>query len=433
LPFFLLRQWLFVDRAVFSLDYLLLGLIAPYGSAYLACFLAIFWAIDILTISSKIYLFTTVIDFTKAIQFIELINFRDFLSTSVLVINLSFMLISFFIIRFTPRRISFISIISIGLAFTSLDYLNGSLGMFPRDIQHLSINISGSSLRAFVLQGLKSLDSGNQPMVQTLESERWLNITEANTWSQKYQDRSILFLIIESFGYHKDSEIRQWLKKQLIDESFQKKYSSTEFAAPFKGATTDSEFRQLCGLMGNYSNMTRQIGKSCIPEILRNAGWETFGFHGFSGRMFDRNIWWPSLGIQHSFFAEKLLTAGAPECGGTFRGACDAYVLIPISQILKKPKQFVYQLTLNTHLPITKTTIPNDLRAICERSHTADVPCQLIAAHGNYLRALREILNEIPLPPIVVLVGDHAPPLSRLRDRDLFEHNVVPAFLLIPK
>ena len=432
LPFWLMGYSFFIDRALINLDYLLLVFVIPLGLVAQLFILLLLWIIDSVAIFSHVYQFKSIVDFAQSIRFIDLINTSDFVSLNVVIIIL-FVLWGRVVIRELPRIILCIPIFSISLFFLSVDYFNGSLGMVRGDTMQTSINVAGSSLRIFFLQISKLYSEGYQNFSPVLESDRLLSSNEIEKWPLKYQDRSVLFVIVESLGHHNNSEIMDWLRAQLIDPVVKDKYNINILLTSFRGATTDGELRQLCGISGSYSIISSQTKLTCIPQIFSDAGWVTSGFHGFSGRMFDRQNWWPFIGIQNTYFAENLLKDAAPKCGGAFRGACDINSLEPISKLLSVPKQFVYQLTLNTHLPFEFVNIPDDLKIICGRNLTGDLPCQLIAAHGIYFRALREILTRINLPPVVVLVGDHAPPFSKVLDRDLFDKKAVPAIILLPK
>ena len=92
---------------------------------------------------------------------------------------------------------------------------------------------------------------------------------------------------------------------------------------PFLGTTTHGELRVMCGVTGSYTRMRRESGAQCLPARWRAEGFETYGFHGFSMKMFDRVHWWPLVGLTPQTFTGKEPT----HCNATFAGVCDEALL----------------------------------------------------------------------------------------------------------
>src|SRR4029078_8987645 len=118
------------------------------------------------------------------------------------------------------------------------------------------------------------------------------------------------------------------------------------------GSTTSGEVRELCGRWGNYPDIT-QADPTCLPAILKTRGYQTHAYHGFVSGFFERNRWYPLIGIDQATFGPELLDRGAHVCHHVFTGACDRDVPRIIAADLAKAKgpQFTYWVTLNSHLP----------------------------------------------------------------------------------
>jgi phosphoglycerol transferase MdoB-like AlkP superfamily enzyme len=165
---------------------------------------------------------------------------------------------------------------------------------------------------------------------------------------------------------------------------------------------------------------------------MADLGYQTFGLHGFSGMMFDRERWWQMVGLQQATFAENT-KVGAPYCGGAFRGICDGYMLEQALQMLREPNRFVYLLTLNTHLPLTIVNLPSELKALCREQQVSESVCQLTGQLGAFLAQTRAGLEKLQQAPLVVVVGDHSPPFLVQDDRRQFMATRVPRFILVPR
>jgi phosphoglycerol transferase MdoB-like AlkP superfamily enzyme len=234
-------------------------------------------------------------------------------------------------------------------------------------------------------------------------------------------------------GWHSDPDMRDWLRDQLFDESVRASYQLREIAVPFRGSTTAAELRELCGLYGSYRSLDAKTASECLPAKLAHLGWTTVGLHGFASHMFDRATWWPILGLQTQRFAEELTTPDGMRCGGAFAGVCDSTLIETAFAEARSPRHLVYALTLNSHLPLSPIKVPDDLRQRCLIARAGSEVCQLSATIGIGLTTLRNQLVRPGARPVVVVVGDHAPPFASLQDRNQYSPEKVPAFILTPR
>ena len=162
-----------------------------------------------------------------------------------------------------------------------------------------------------------------------------------------------------------------------------------------------------------------------------SEGYATTGMHGFTSQMFDRAVWWPSIGLKSQFWAEQLST---PDniCRSAFTGVCDNYLIAKATNQVDRSKQFVYLLTLGTHLPLMDSPISSDLQKLCTQAEIDTSACQLVSQLGSVLSSLANSLEGVQTPPFVAVVGDHAPPFQAKADRMSFDQRNVPLYLLEP-
>ena len=234
--------------------------------------------------------------------------------------------------------------------------------------------------------------------------------------------------MVESLGIPTDTVPREWLDHRLNS----KKFNVSAFEISFRGATTSGELRSLCGLEGSYTALNLSNTESCLPRLLAKNDWRITGFHGFSQRMFDRQSWWPLIGLEQSSFMESPDVLALGRCGNAFRGACDKDLLKLAVGHAAVPKSFVYVLTLGTHLPVLPVDIPPTLSSICDQRRLPANACRHIAALGDVLSNVITSTEALPTTPLVVVVGDHAPPFSDLEERSSFKQDRVPGFILEP-
>ena len=203
----------------------------------------------------------------------------------------------------------------------------------------------------------------------------------------------------------------------------------------YYGSTTNAELRELCGQWGVYSEFDF-AGARCLPQIYAAAGYQTRAMHSFTSNLFERASWYPKLGFDRIEFAPELESAGVRGCGGLFPGACDDDVPRLIGERLKAAEnpQFVYWLTLNSHLPVlpdpTLGTEPCTIGPADWREELPEI-CRLFAVHRALADAIDQLAMDPALPPTdFLIVGDHVPAFFHREHRLRFDPNRVPWFLL---
>ena len=122
-----------------------------------------------------------------------------------------------------------------------------------------------------------------------------------------------------------------------------------------------------------------------------------------------------------------------PFCGALFRGACDKNVIDLAVNALGDGKVLSYVLTLNTHLPVIHTKIPDELSSICDKDGIPVDPCMHIVALENVISNIVTKTSKLKKAPLVVIMGDHSPPFYKTSNRDVFLKEQVLGYVLKPK
>jgi phosphoglycerol transferase MdoB-like AlkP superfamily enzyme len=252
---------------------------------------------------------------------------------------------------------------------------------------------------------------------------------------------NVVLILVESWGKPITTDLEQSLVRPYSDKTLSEKYTLREGTVPFHGPTVAGEARELCGSSMGFGLLTASGPelKGCLPESMKAMGYHSTAVHGYSARMFDRVDWYSRIGFDETWFRDQLQGQGLPMCPGPFPGTCDAATSVWIGDQLEKNSdspQFIYWVTLNSHLPVP---VPNLVKAppsCSESSITAEngAICSWYQLVFNVHRSVSELaLRSTTRPTIFLIVGDHAPPFSSARLRGQFSDRVVPYVLLVPK
>jgi len=249
---------------------------------------------------------------------------------------------------------------------------------------------------------------------------------------------NVVLIVVEGLGLPTVAPERPMFDADWNRPQWAARYTVAHGKVPYYGSTTTGELRELCGVWGQYVSFDFAKAR-CMPQTYRAAGYQTTALHSFYGTFFDRDKWWPKLGFQTMDFKPQLLAAGARQCGGIFPGACDQDVPGLIGAKLKAASQpqFVYWVTLNTHLPVIAD--PKLGTANCELTDPAwqaNDPqlCRMFMLHHRLADAIDKLAMDPALPPTdFLIVGDHMPPFLGRQKRFRFDPAHVPYVYLRAK
>lgn len=197
----------------------------------------------------------------------------------------------------------------------------------------------------------------------------------------------------------------------------------------FGGGTGDTEFDVLTGALtidcapnGSYSfNMIKQNTKS-LPTILNNIGYNTRAFHPGYEWFYRRNVAYPRLGFNESYFIENIEN---PVNKGDYFSEekfTDIFIDRLKKALDKKETVFDYAVDIQNHGPYFYDKYGETLPFNCSASLTDEAR----VCWGSYFIGLKDMdtmigriydfINERKEPVIFVFYGDHLPSLGEEPD-----------------
>ncbi len=250
-------------------------------------------------------------------------------------------------------------------------------------------------------------------------------------------DRHLVVVMVESLGVPEDNEEMNSLLFARYDaDDISSRFDIERGTTTYYSSTTSGEIRELCGRWGEYFELTTKRDETCLPARLARVGVETTAYHSFKATFFDRHLWYPNIGFQKTSFREDLVEQGAARCGGVFPGACDRDVPAQIAEHLKRAEkpQFLYWLTLNSHLPVPiggNLEVENCERVSDKLARDYPMICRQFAIWDAIDEALVAQIVQDDFPPTdILIVGDHMPPYFDRHNRTQFAADRVPWLLL---
>ena len=249
--------------------------------------------------------------------------------------------------------------------------------------------------------------------------------------------RNLILIVVESLGQPVgNAEMDRLLFARYNTPAIAERFALSKGTTTYFNSTTAGEIRELCGRWGDYYDVLEQSDAGCLPARLAKAGYETRAYHSFAGEFFERSTWYPNIGFQKQQFAADLLARGVRECGGVFPGACDRDIPALLAKDLKaaeKP-QFLYWLTVNSHLPVPPGM---NLEVDDCKAHSAILAanfpmiCRQFAIWNQLDDALIREITAADFPESdILIVGDHMPPYFDRHHRSQFAPDRVPYLLL---
>jgi phosphoglycerol transferase MdoB-like AlkP superfamily enzyme len=250
-----------------------------------------------------------------------------------------------------------------------------------------------------------------------------------------------LLIVVESFGLIRDSSIRHTFFSTVLSEFQKNGWKGSVGNTPFKGSTTAAEMRELLSLSGDYRfflNQDKTTAYTSIFDVKLAQGYETIGVHSYTGKMFERDLWWKNIGIRSSYFMEDIIRENRYNLQlnyGTPFTSCqdeDAFDFLQ-SKVVGKQKVFGYLLSVNSHLPYAGHFKDATASSAFIRNFDG-----LTDEGRNQLIQIRSFLSYIAQNldlgkwSEVLIVGDHMPPFLNKTDRDFYSAEKVP-YLRIEK
>ena len=438
-----LGLYLFMPRPLFYIEYALVLLALMVFKRYwqsFVLFIGIF-IFDLFSLFSSLFLFQ-IGELFNSIRFLQLYHFSVQQLLAVTIFFAYLVLIGYLLKRshlfIQLHKKLFLKILA-GLYFIVIffDTLSGSNKLTEKFIEQdfSKKNIIGS----FVYDYAKYFTTHSNSKVETLNDtsigfRAFLKDTTGNQ----------LLIVVESWGELKDARLQNALNTWITKKFINKGYEVSSGKSITYGSTVAAGLRELTDTKGDYGYF---LNKKSVETPYRSIfdekklqGYETFGFHPYTGRMFLRSIWWKNLGIQNLYFREQYLIENI-SIKDEDLGEANYFPSVKdqiffdylIHKTKNAPKKFVYYLTLNSHIPYKsfgKDHDPTNLFDISKMEISDQARNQLIHIK-NLLEYFSQKIESKDWNKILI-VGDHMPPFLTLQDRGFYEDGKVP-YLLITK
>lgn len=299
--------------------------------------------------------------------------------------------------------------------------------------QYVAVNVANSGLLA---ADIKAFLPNPRPRAIPVASASQIAFRQWQTLRINGARVNMAVILVESWGeFDGQDALNRAIASPFFAKRISHRYQVTYGMVPFKGSTTSAELRELCGIRAGYRDLIRLNGLHCLPGIFTDQGYASTGMHGFYGDMFDRKSWWPLIGIRHGVFLENLAKPlRKKKCGSAFPGLCDDVLITRVGDTLRYKRQFVYGLTINSHLPLPPgKSFDGNLDCGNLPVVLHDVRCSLAQHWRKVFDAVaRNALRPDIVPTIFVIVGDHSPPLMTSGEFD-FSLTQVPYIILVPR
>jgi hypothetical protein len=452
------RFFLAPPRAIFNVDYVIVGILGLYipATLYYGAFTVVF-LIDLLASSTAIYYFSQR-DLISATKYVAQLPSQQTILLAAVLLVCGFGLAALCRrvagpIPRTRRRFMSISFCSLSVVFLGMGAFTGStpldVSTSLRDPDLIAGHKVGTSMTRRTAISIWEIARSNPvptafthspSATEPLLIQLYKGSAGTVAWGQR---RNIVLVLVESYGFMNDPRGAAKLESPYRSPAVMAKYAIQSGTVPFDGPTVSGEFRELCGLRGdiNSAKLAGTVAENCLPDLMKKHGYDTTAIHGFLGTMFDRNIWYRALGFENVQFKEDLKRLpGFHECSGIFQGVCDTDIARFLgsqssSEIGGKP-HFYYWLTLNSHLPVQIST-QNSTLLDCgsPRAANPDISiCNWMALVYKVNVAIAELSTTSNLARTeFIIVGDHAPPFRTGARREQFSQQVVPFIHLLPK
>jgi len=437
---------------IFNLEFLIIGALSVFlRRTLIVCLLLTAIALDLLNCVCKTYLFGYSDLWLSATSLFE---FAPSHLWNLAVLTLCVGLVSLVAIaayqdRPDPKERRYVvwSLTIIAMICVAFDCSRGQIAAFRPDCRIGQLRLVRNSVHPLVESGIQRWSFRHQahsyaavPMMGA--SRKLVELDIPGELPRPDSNRpNVVFVLVESWGKSLSGDLEGALVQPYVGSDLKERYTVSRGAVPFHGATVAGELRELCSSamgFGVISAPAVQL-KNCLPAKLELMGYHTVGVHGFGSGMFERSAWYRKMRFDETWFRDELKGQGLPQCPGPFPGICDAAISGWIGDRLQANSdspQFIYWVTLNSHLPVPVPNLVNDPPACSRIASIANDPaiCSWYQLVFNVHRSVSELaMRSMARPTVFVIVGDHAPPFSAPELRSQFSDAVVPYIILWPK
>lgn len=421
--FAVVSYYLGLNRPLINLDYLIVLIFCCstrnilLSNVLLILSLFLIYSIDLILLILQIFPF---------VNFNDLIYLSNFIFNAPILYRISLlgMIVIFFIYFFIIRDIVFkkininyyqylILILICSIALLTSNSITSSI----ESVKQIQYRFFNSQLIFFIENEQSSFlkFNHNKNLLGPSPYQAATQPLRAKIILKKKLSNKILVIVNESWGQtlYKDQQ------EAILKPIYQKK-SKLDFIEQggfsVVGATVAGEIRELCHkrpLALDLKYINAHELQDCLPNQLKNLGYQTYAFHGAKSMMYERDSWYPKIGFKHIFFFDQLPKAGL--CY-SFEGRCDVKMLPYIKYSLQhSPKSFVYWLTLNTHAPYEDKIFYKGLNCKAVGIKETTETCGNYKLQYQFFYSLSQLIDDPSMKGVeVYIAGDHSPPIINM-------------------
>lgn len=394
-----------------------------FSLAYIAIYI-----IDLLYWIKQFYHYDNLIEFIGLLRFILIGPKLYWLFIAIFLIYLVFSL--FLIIKYVIRFTSVKMIIPIGFL-----YLIFWIFFFDYRGANLSGRYNTTGMWGSYYETIRNLKYNRELFWQVTVKPDFYAWPNGGVLQRQIEvknpPKKILFILNESWGIfvHGQETINSSIYASLQELSNVRVIAKGE--NPAENSTIKGELRELCNLKAKSSAFAMgpfEKFQQCVPMRLQKQGYQVLAFHGATAKMYERQGWYPQMGLQNAHFFPDF--SNIQQCH-SYPGACDFNIVHDIAAANKqaKDKSFIYWLTLNTHHPYSEKDIQGEPSYDCQQPlfKGRQEACRNLNLQHQFFQILA---NEIKAGAFkdteIVVVGDHSPPIIFDEFKDSFKPDSVP-------
>src|SRR5256885_3189935 len=289
LLFAILGQFVYVTRPLINVDYLLLGSVAAWLPAPIATLsYAVLLANDAFVSLAPVFHF----DLETAVFSLSfgLAHGMAFSSLAILLVG-SVSSVAFLSARLSRSREpagARPGLLVVACSIVGLDILAGTSVLSHADSARLSVNVATSALYKTVgtvrrgLSGAANLGIGQATRYVVSASGNVRLALASAPRSRSLEGTNVVLVLVESLGHLLDVQGDSDVLAPLLSDGIRARYKVRFGTVVSRGATTNGEFRELCGVDSDYRRARHVDGGECLPALFSRDGFRTFAVHGYS-------------------------------------------------------------------------------------------------------------------------------------------------------
>lgn len=421
--FWLIATALKLNRPIFNLDYIFIGLLLVVGWRKVSVLmLGIFLLAEVLVLTGLIYPFVRLQDVFYLLSLLPYAGFFWQAAAVTLLLFLICLIAIFYYFGHKANRLAVLVLFNLGIIIHGT-YVYGSEisldGWYRVDEKLIN-----SQMLLFISSRTTLFADTFYEKGHPLVSIGYNNGTAqwVNTPPEKL-NKKLLLIVVESWGVMKDQRIQEAFLSPLLAKASHFDWFQVG-KIQGSGATGAAELRELCGLDTRHFNLKPVTDgfQDCLPWKLKKLGYSTASIYGSAGVIYDFVHWYPRAGFDEINFRETY--AWKTHCY-SFPGVCDSEIMVKyIAHAFEKDeKRFVHWLTLNTHAIYDKRDIHED-RFDCKAHQLNEdsETCRLSKLHTQFFYQFAQIISAPSMKGVeVLMVGDHPP---RILNQEESEKNI---------